>query len=136
MPFRPARLLPVALVGMALLGAGCGGDDQPGYCSDLDDLQQSVGDLSQVDVVEGGKSAVTDALQKVETSARSTVDSAKADFPDETGAISDSVAALETSARALADSPSAAQGARVAGDVAQVVNSVDDFADATSSNCE
>jgi hypothetical protein len=127
------RFLAPLLAVAALAGAGCGGDDQPGYCSDLDNLQQSVQDLGNVNVVEGGKSAVTDALGKVEDNARATVDSAKSDFPDQTKAIDDSIAALKTSAQDLADSPTAQQGAQVAGDVAGVVNSVDDFADATRS---
>jgi hypothetical protein len=130
------RFLAPLLAVAALAGAGCGGDDQPGYCSDLDDLQQSVQDLGNVNVVDGGKSAVTDALGKVEDSARATVDSAKSDFPDQTKAIDDSISALKTSAQDLADSPTAQQGAQVAGDVAGVVNSVDDFADATRSDCD
>ena len=130
------RFLAPLLAVAALAGAGCGGDDQPGYCSDLDNLQQSVQDLGNVNVVEGGKSAVTDALGKVEDNARATVDSAKSDFPDQTKAIDDSIAALKTSAQDLADSPTAQQGAQVAGDVAGVVNSVDDFADATRSDCD
>jgi hypothetical protein len=130
------RLLALLLAVAALAGAGCGGDDEPGYCSDLSDLQQSVTDLGDVDVVEGGKSSVTSALQKVEDNARATVDSAKSDFPDETNAIDDSIAALKTSVQELADAPTAQQGAQVAGDVAGVVNSVDDFADATRSDCE
>jgi len=130
------RFLAPLLAVAALAGAGCGGDDQPGYCSDLDNLQQSVQDLGNVNVVEGGKSSVTDALGKVEDNARATVDSAKSDFPDQTKAIDDSIAALKTSAQDLADSPTAQQGAQVAGDVAGVVNSVDDFADATRSDCD
>ena len=136
-PFDRARaLVALTLMTASLAGAGCGGDDEPGYCSDLDDLQQSVQDLGSVDVVDGGKSAVTDALGKVEDNARATVDSAQSDFPDQTQAIDDSVSELKTSAQGLADAPTAQQAAKVAGDVAGVVNAVDDFADATSSDCE
>jgi hypothetical protein len=116
--------------------AGCGGDDQPSYCSDLDELRQSVEELGQVNVIEGGTSSLTKALERVETAARSTVDSARSEFPDEADAINDSVSALGSSAQQLAESPTAEQGTRVAGDLASVVNSVDDFADAARSDCE
>ena len=126
----------IAVATIAMAAAGCGGDDQPSYCSDLDELRQSVEELSQVNVIEGGTSSLTTALERVETAARSTVDSARSDFPDEADAISDSVSALGSSAQQLAESPTPEQGTRVAGDLASVVNSVDDFADAARSDCE
>jgi hypothetical protein len=135
-PVATVRAPVLLLVVAALAGAGCGSDDKPGYCSDLSDLQQSVKDLGDVNVIEGGKSAVTEALGKVEDNARATVGSAKSDFPDQTKAIDDSISTLKTSAQDLANSPTAQQAAQVAGDVAGVVNSVDDFADATQSDCD
>ena len=109
------RLLLVAAV---LLGAGCGGGN-PDYCSDVSDLEQSVKDLGSVDVVEGGRSAVTEALDEVEGNARAAVDSAKSDFPDETDAITKSISDLKASA-----------------DVGVVASAVEDFVDATKSECD
>jgi hypothetical protein len=126
------RLLLVAAV---LLGAGCGGGE-PDYCSDVSDLEQSVKDLGSVDVVAGGRSAVTDALDEVEGNARAAVDSAESDFPDETSAITKSISDLKTSAGELADSPTPQQGARVAADVGVVASAVEDFVDATRSECD
>jgi hypothetical protein len=126
------RLLLVAAV---LLGAGCGGGN-PDYCSDVSDLQQSVKDLGSVDVVEGGRSAVTEALDEVEGNARAAVDSAKSDFPDETDAITKSISDLKASAGELADSPTAQQIARATADVGVVASAVEDFVDATKSECE
>jgi hypothetical protein len=123
------------LVGLVLLGAGCGGGE-PDYCSDVSNLEQSVSDLGNVDVVEGGRGAVTEALDEVEGNARAAVDSAKSDFPDETDAVTKSISDLKTSAGQLADSPTPQQGARVAADVGVVASAVEDFVDATRSECD
>jgi hypothetical protein len=124
------------LVALAVAGAGCGGDDEASFCSDLSDLEQSVQELGDVDVVAGGTNALKSALSDVETNATATVDAAKSDFPDETSAITDSIAALKASAGKLSSSPSAAQAATAASDAAAVVTAVNEFADATSSECE
>ena len=108
--------LRVLLVAAVLLGAGCGG--------------------SEPDVVEGGRSAVTEALDEVEGNARAAVDSAKSDFPDETDAITKSISDLKASAGELADSPTAQQIARSTADVGVVASAVEDFVDATKSECD
>ena len=126
----------VALAALALLGASCGDGGAPGYCSDVDDLEQSVKDLGSVDVVQGGTDAVTEAVDEVEDNARSAVDAAKSDFPDETSAISESIARLKTATAELTDAPTAEDAARAAGAVAAVVTAVDDFVGATGSECD
>jgi hypothetical protein len=130
------RVVPVLLVALMPLAVGCGGGGSPGYCSDVDDLEQSVKDLGSVDVVAGGTNAVNEAVDKVESSARSAVDAAKSDFPDETSAISDSIKQLKSSAGELTDSPTAQDAGRLAVDVTAVVNAVDDFVSATRSKCD
>jgi hypothetical protein len=130
------RVVPVLLVALMPLAVGCGGGGSPGYCSDVDDLEQSVKDLGSVDVVAGGTNAVNEAVDKVESNARSAVDAAKSDFPDETSAISDSIKQLKSSAGELTDSPTAQDAGRLAVDVTAVVNAVDDFVSATRSKCD
>ena len=129
-------LAPVALAVLVLAGVGCGGEDQPSYCSELNDLEQSVRSLGEVDIVAGGTNAVRDALAEVEASSKSTVEGAKSDFPDETSAISESISTLKTSAQELGGSPSAEQAGRVVLDVKAVATSVNAFADATTEECE
>jgi hypothetical protein len=131
--------LVVALVALAVLvlaGAGCGGDDEPSYCAELNDLEASVRNLGDVDIVAGGTNAVRNALSEVEANARSTVDAAKSDFPDETSAISESISNLKASAQQLGASPTAEQVGRVGVDVSAVVTSVDNFADAATAECD
>jgi hypothetical protein len=127
-----------ALVVAAALAAlpGCGGDDEPGYCSEVTELEPSVRDLGDVDVVNGGLDAVREALGRVEDDAGSVVDSAKGDFPDETDAISQATADVKATAGQLTDSPSVQEGARLVGDVEALVSSVDTFVDATRSECD
>jgi hypothetical protein len=123
------------LVAAVLVGAGCGGGE-PDYCSDVSDLEQSVKDIGSVDVVEGGRSAVNEALDEVERNARAAVDSAKSDFPDETDAITESISDLKASGGQLGESPTPQQVARVAADVGVVASAVEDFVNATRSECD
>jgi hypothetical protein len=122
------------LVGLVLL-AGCGGGE-PDYCSDVSNLEQSVKDLGSVDVIEGGRGAVNEALDEVEGNARAAVDSAKSDFPDETSAVTKSISDLKSSAGELGESPTPQQVARAAADVGVVASAVEDFVDATRSECD
>jgi hypothetical protein len=133
--FVARRAASVLLVALVVVGAGCGGGD-PDYCSDVSDLEQSVKDLGSVDVVEGGRSAVTEALDDVEGNARAAVDSAKSDFPDETDAITKSISDLKASAGQLSDSPTTQQVARATADVAVVASAIEDFVGATRSECD
>jgi hypothetical protein len=130
------RIALLVLTGSALLTAACGGGGEPGYCSDVDTLEQSVKDLGSVDVIAGGTNAVTDALQKVESNARVAVDAARDDFPDETGALSDSIADVKSSVRQLTDDPTGQEAARATTDVSAVVTAADDFVQATRSECD
>ncbi len=58
-------LLPAFAVAAVL--AGCGGSSKPAFCSSMNDLKTSVESLKNVDVIKNGTSAVTSALQKVQS---------------------------------------------------------------------
>jgi hypothetical protein len=109
--------------------AGCS-SSKPAYCTDRQNLENSVKGLTSV-----GISGIKSQLTKIESDATALVNSAKGDFPTETSAISSSVNALKTSVAALPSSPSVAQVATVTKDAANVVSSVRNFYDATSSQC-
>jgi hypothetical protein len=123
------------LAALALVGAGCGGGDAD-YCSDVSSLEQSVKDLGAINVVQGGTSAVKQGLAKVGDDARAAVDSAKDDFPDETNDLSESTERLRTAVNELGDSPTPEQLGQLARDLSAVVTSVDNFVQATSSECD
>ncbi len=121
------------LLALAFAGLACGGD--PDYCSDVSQLEESVRDLGNVDVVAGGTNALRDALQGVEDQAEATIESAKDDFPEETSAMRDSLDSLKQSAGELAEAPTAEDIAPVATDVAAMVTAVEEFVGATDSEC-
>jgi hypothetical protein len=134
---RNARFwgVPATIAVVAVLSA-CGGSSKPSYCKDTASLKQSVSDLGSVNIVQGGTSALTSALSKVQSDANAAVNSAKSDFPNETSAITSSIDALKKSAQSLASSPTQpAVIAQVPGQISAVVKSVQDFSSATSSKC-
>ena len=121
------------LLGLAFAVPACGGD--PDYCSNVSELEQSVRDLGNVDVVAGGTNALRDALQGVEDQAEATIEAAKDDFPEETSAMRDSLDSLKQSAGELSESPAAEDIAPVASDVAAMVTAVQEFVSAADSEC-
>jgi hypothetical protein len=126
-----------ALAIAALAGAGCGGDDEPGYCSDVSDLQQSVDDLKNVQLSESGAlSTLQTELQEVQSNADAVVSSAKQDFPDETSALKSSVSTAATTIEQLPDSPTAQQLAPLAQEISAVVTAAQGLDSATSSACD
>lgn len=121
--------LVLAAAATAVVLAGCG-SSKPAYCTDRTDLQNSVKGLTS-----SGISGVKSQLKQIQSDATTLVNSAKSDFPSETGAITSSVNALKSSVAALPSSPSAAQIATVTKDAASVVSSVKSFVDASNSKC-
>jgi hypothetical protein len=107
---------------------------KPAYCTDRENLQNSVKGLTSL-TVSSGVSGLKTQVEKIQSDATAVVNSAKSDFPTETSAISSSVNALKSSVTALSSSPSAADIATVTKDASKVVNSVKSFMDATNSKC-
>jgi hypothetical protein len=125
------------LVAVGILVAastGCG-DDEPEYCSQVDELESSV-DTFKGDVTSANVSGLSSDLQTIRADADDVVSSAKSDFPDETGAVDSSVSKLVKTIEGLPPSPSASDLAPVAADVDAVVTSVEQFKSATSSECD
>jgi hypothetical protein len=128
-----AALALVALIGVVAM-AGCSSNSKPAYCTDRANLESSVKGLTNLDI-SGGISTVEAQVKKVESNATALVNSAKSDFPNETGAITSSVDALKSAVTQLASDHSAANIVAVTADAASVVKSVKSFTDATSSKC-
>jgi hypothetical protein len=127
----------VALVAVGILVAastGCG-DDEPEYCSQVDELQSSV-DTFKGDVTSANVSGLSSDVQTIKADADDVVSSARSDFPDETSAVESSVPKLVKAIEGLPQSPSASDLTSVAADVNAVVTSVDQLKSATSSECD
>jgi hypothetical protein len=132
------RSLPATIAAAAIVAvlAGCGGSSKPSYCSQTSALKKSVKDLGSVNVLQGGTSGLSSALQTVETNAQKVVSSAKSDFPSQTDAVNSAISALKETAQSLAASPAQpALIAKLPGEISAVASSIQSFASATSSKC-
>jgi hypothetical protein len=133
---RVVLTLAVALAAVALVAAGCGGDDKPEYCSNVSDLKQSVDDLKSVQLDSGVLSTVQTDVQKVQSNANAVVSSAKQDFPTETTALESSVSILFTSINKLPPSPTPQQLLALVPQIRSVGTAAQGLSGATSSACD
>lgn len=135
---RTLRLLgPVALVAVACaLLAGCGGSDKPAYCTDVDNFKNAVSGLGDVQITQNGVSSLTAAVDKVESTGKTLVSSAKSEFSSETSALSASLTALGATANQLSD-PSSRRAALAAvpAEVIAVKTSFQNLSNAVKDKC-
>jgi len=128
------RLLLAFVVAAGVIAlVGCS-SSKPAYCTDRDNLQNSVKGLTSA-TTSSGVSGLKSQVGMVQSDATAVVSSAKSDFPSETSAITSSVDALKSSATALSSPPTVAEIATFTKDAASVVNSVKSFRDASNSKC-
>jgi hypothetical protein len=120
------------LVATAALLAACGGADQPAYCQDRDDLQESISGLADVDVGEGGVEAVTDLVAQVRADANALAGSTRDQFGQQSAALRSAAAALGQAVRDAAAEPTA----QAAGDVADQARATRDAFTALSDDLE
>ena len=133
---RKLAPLGAAVAASAVLLAACSGSsDKPAFCGDVKTLQDSITQLSDIQLEPGVLDNFRSQLQSVQSDAQTAVDSAKTDFPQETDALDTSLSNLETSVQDLPSSPSATQLGAVALNVSATVNAVKDFQSATESAC-
>lgn len=125
-------LLTAAAIGVAACGSS---SSKPSYCASLTTLKTSVQALPTTDVVKNGTNALKAAADTVVKNARQVVDSAKADFPDETAAISSSVDALQKTVTQLKTDASPALVAQAVGNAGSVATAVKSFSSSASSKC-
>ena len=117
---KSKRLLAVGAGLVLVLGvAACGGDDDDDdsssaqFCNDRQALQTSVEDLGNVNVVENGTSALTDAVDEVKKNAEALKDSASDEFEPDVDALTDAISELVDAVKNLGsgDGVSAVQSA-------------------------
>lgn len=127
-------LLAAVAVSAAIV-TGCS-DDKPQYCSDVSSLEDSVNQLTSIEINSEVVDTVQSDLETVRSDAEAVVASAQSDFPTETSELEDSVDRAVTAVEDLPSSPSAADVAALAADVVAVGNAATSFQDATSSACD
>jgi hypothetical protein len=118
-----------------LLAACSGSSDKPAFCGDVETLQNSITQLSDIQIEPGVLDNFRTQLETVQSDAQTAVDSARTDFPQETDALETAINNLETSVQDLPSSPSASQLGAVALNVSATVNAAKDFQSATDSAC-
>jgi hypothetical protein len=139
-PMTRHRLVPAAAAigALALPLAACGSssdNSSPAYCGDRDQLQKSISGITDISLDKGAITALQNQLKSVDDAAQQLVDSAKGDFPSETGAISNATRDLRSAVGDLQSSPSASSVAAVVSGVSGVVSSVKEFTSATANAC-
>jgi hypothetical protein len=127
--------LGLLIIAAPMLVIACGGAGKPSYCSSVDNLKSSIQALPKTDVVKNGTNGLKSAVDKVQSSAKAVVNSAKSDFPNESSALETSVNALTSAAKQLSSNPSAGAIAQVVSNVSGVSTAAKNFAGATSSKC-
>jgi hypothetical protein len=125
------------IVATALFLMACGdGDREPAYCSNVSELEESVGAIGDVKLEAGAVATLKGDLQMVQSNANEVVSSAKEDFPDETNAVESAVSRLSTTIEQLPTSPTAQQLLPLAPEVSAVVTASKDLVSAAQSACD
>ena len=120
---------------IALLVSGCGGSSKPAYCSDKSDFNSAVNDLKNVKITD--PSSVQSAIQKVESTGKTLVSSAKSDFPTESSAISSSLSSLETTLKQLPNSSTTTAALKqLPAEIIATKSALDSFSSASKSKCD
>jgi hypothetical protein len=130
-------ILGALVVAAALFVAGCGdSNSEPAYCSNVSELEQSVGEIGDVKLETGAIATLQGDLQTVQSNANEVVSSAKEDFPNETNAVKPAVSKLSTTIKQLPPSPTAQQLLPLASEISAVVTASKDLVSATQSACD
>jgi hypothetical protein len=132
---RLLRILSIAAVLAAAIAVSVSvsacGSSKPKYCSDVTDLQKSLGDFD----VSGGLSSVKTQLQGIKSDTDQLISSAKSDFPQQTSAVRTALNRLSTTGQAAVAAPTPANLRAAGADARSLVNAVDTFSSDTKSKC-
>src|SRR3954471_4421840 len=93
------RALPIQIAAVVLMSGtvvGCGGDDKPAVCSDVDALKTSVDDLMNVEVSQAGLSKLQDDLAQVKSDLSTVQSDAKTQYSNEIDAVEQAATSLSS----------------------------------------
>jgi hypothetical protein len=133
-----------ALVCLAMPLVGCSSDSdsktssttpKDKVCTDKDAVQSSVKDLTSPDVLSGGKSSITAALDKVERNLDALRASAKADLKPQVDDVKSALDQLQTTVRNFGDGSIADDLSDAGSAIGKVSTSAGDLASALSAEC-
>lgn len=142
---RTSLLLALALLATAALaacddegdGGGAGADDRPEVCTRYDDFRDSLGDVTSLDTLRGGRDGIDDALDDARTDLDELREAAGQDFEQEIDALQDAFADARTSIADLGGSGSFVDRLSDVTDALRgVVSAADDLRDAIADKCD
>jgi len=137
----------VAIASFGLTLAGCSSDSgstsstassttaRQTVCADKDALQHSVDDLTAPGVVSGGKSSITDALDKVQDNLDALRKSAKASLQPQVDAVKSSVDQLKTAVKNFGSGDLSSNISKAGNAISKVVQTSGDLASALAQQC-
>jgi hypothetical protein len=131
------------VVGVGAVTAGCSSDGTstseatgpPAVCSSTGELQASVADLGDVQIVENGTAALRDAIASVKSDLQRVVDDAGSQYATQVDGLQSGFDALQTAAGAAVNAPSADTLNTVTSSVRALAADVSTFADDVASTC-
>ena len=129
-----ALLALFALSGSALTASGCS-NSKPGFCSDVETLKGSVKELVNIQINSNTINQVQTDFDAVQKDADAAVQSAKADFPQESQSLEDAINSTRDAIQGLPSNPSTEQYLAIAAQVIALGTAAKDFQDAASSAC-
>jgi hypothetical protein len=129
---RTIRHSLAALMGVAVLLAGCGGSSKPAYCSDVTNFEDAVTQLKNV----SSPSALVSQTKKVVSSGQTAIKAVKTSFAPEADALKNSLTTLANSVKELSSSGTRASALqRIPAEKTAVVTAADNFANAAKPKC-
>lgn len=129
---RPAAAVLLTL-GLAVGGAGCGGD--PDVCADVEALKADLDRVKDVQVEPGALAELSSDLDAVESDVSTLVDDAASQYDTEVGAVRTATRSLRSSVEAAVQQPSGAALTQVSTDVEAFATAVGDLGSAVSDTC-
>ena len=125
----------LALIAISGGLAGCGGNDKPAVCSDLDNLKSSLSALKDVKLEQGALTTLSSDLQKVQSDLDQLAKEAKSQYSNEVSAVKSAASALSSSLKTASSDPNATSLSAVATDVGNLGTAISNLGDAVSNTC-
>lgn len=123
-----------AFTGSALTASGCS-NSKPEFCSDVENLKGSVGELVNIQINTNTINQVQADFEVVQQDADAAIQSAREDFPQETQSLEDAITNTREAIEGLPSSPSTEQYLTLAAQVIALGTAAKDFQEAASSAC-
>lgn len=132
---RPARYVTAAVLMASLTVAGCGENESPAVCSDVEALQASIADVTDLELDRGALATLRDHLTQMQSELRQLTEDARDEYASEIDAVDQAAASVSSSLEAATTSPSAQAVADVGVAVRAMGTSVSALVSAVRSTC-